>query len=84
MRKNQSLIFFVPHCKSIDFTLGKYFILVTRRTKSADTLIPHGDEQYKFSLALESGQPVHTTSTGEIDIDILIKEEEKARATGCE
>ncbi|GES77290.1 hypothetical protein GLOIN_2v1525970 [Rhizophagus clarus] len=54
------------------------------RTESADALTPHGDEQYKFSLPLVSRQQVYTNSTGEIDIDILIKEEKKARDTGCE
>ena len=62
----------------------KYFILVARRTKSADALTPHGDEQYKFSLALESGQPVHTNSTGKISIKLLIQEKKKAEDTGGE
>jgi len=68
--------------KEVDTTSGQYIILVARRTSSADALTPHGDEQYKYSLALESGQPVHTGSKGTIDIDILIKEEKKAKNTG--
>ncbi|CAB5387424.1 unnamed protein product [Rhizophagus irregularis] len=69
--------------KEIDITLGKYLVLIARRTHSVDALTPHGDEQYKYSLALESGHPIHTNSTGEIDINIL-KNEAKKTLRGCE
>jgi len=70
--------------KEIDITSGRYIVLIFRRTKSANAITPHADKQYKFSLALESGQPVHTNCTGEIGADVIIKEGKKARATGCE
>ncbi|GBB98414.1 hypothetical protein RclHR1_03220007 [Rhizophagus clarus] len=50
--------------KEIDSTSGGYLVLIARRTESADALAPHGDKQYKYSLSLESGHPVHTNSTG--------------------
>uniref|UniRef100_U9TT51 Uncharacterized protein n=1 Tax=Rhizophagus irregularis (strain DAOM 181602 / DAOM 197198 / MUCL 43194) TaxID=747089 RepID=U9TT51_RHIID len=63
--------------------IPKEEVLIARRTHSVDALTPHGDEQYKYSLALESGHPIHTNSTGEIDINIL-KNEAKKTLRGCE
>ncbi|CAG8746234.1 13230_t:CDS:2, partial [Racocetra fulgida] len=65
--------------KEIDVTSGRYLVLLARRTKSADAITPHADEQYKFSLALESGQPIHTSSRGKIGVDIILEEEKKAK-----
>ncbi|CAG8844348.1 36066_t:CDS:2, partial [Racocetra persica] len=65
--------------KEIDVTSGRYIVLLARRTKSADAITPHADEQYKFSLALESGQPIHTSSRGKVGVDIIFEEEKKAK-----
>ncbi|CAI2188724.1 15931_t:CDS:2 [Funneliformis geosporum] len=70
--------------QEIDATLGKYIIKLRRRISSADAILPHADEQYKYSEALESGYLVHKDKTGELSIDTVGKEVKKANATGAE
>jgi len=70
--------------QEIDATLGKYIIKLHRRISSADAILPHADEQYKYSETLESGYQVHKEKTGELSIDTVEKEVEKADATGAE
>jgi len=57
--------------------------LVRRRSGTSDSLTPHAEEQYKFSSAIESGLPVHETSTGEFTLEDFKRELGKA-TVGCE
>ncbi|CAG8675055.1 5821_t:CDS:2, partial [Cetraspora pellucida] len=43
----------------VDTTTGRWFIITQKRSKSADALTPHGDEQYKFSASIASDYSVH-------------------------
>jgi hypothetical protein len=70
--------------QEIDATSGKYIIKLRRRISSADAILPHADEQYKYSEALESGYQVHKDKTGELGVDTVRKEVEKANNTGAE
>jgi hypothetical protein len=46
----------IKGCQEIDATLGKYKL--RRRISSADAILPHADEQYKYSEALQSGYSI--------------------------
>ncbi|CAG8575010.1 3325_t:CDS:2, partial [Ambispora gerdemannii] len=68
--------------ETVDTTTGHFIVMTRKRSKSADALTPHADEQYKFSAAIASGHPVHKTSTGDVDLKEFKTELEKAK--GCE
>nr|CAG8437433.1 12308_t:CDS:2 [Entrophospora candida] len=70
--------------QEIDATTGRYIIKIRRRCHSADAILSHADEQYKYSEALESGYLVHEDILGEIDANDVKKEEVKTHATGAE
>ncbi|CAH1756608.1 11610_t:CDS:2, partial [Entrophospora sp. SA101] len=70
--------------QEIDATTGRYIIKIRRRCHSADAILSHADEQYKYSEALESGYLVHEDGLGEIDANDVKKEEVKTHATGAE
>jgi hypothetical protein len=57
--------------REIDATSGKYIIKLRKRISSADAILPHADEQYKYSEALQSGYPVHKDKTGKLGIDTV-------------
>ncbi|CAB5217089.1 hypothetical protein GLOIN_2v1525970 [Rhizophagus irregularis DAOM 181602=DAOM 197198] len=54
-----------------------------KRSGLSDSLTPHAEEQYKFSSAIESGFPVHETTTGKFTLEDFENELEKA-TKGCE
>jgi hypothetical protein len=70
--------------REIDATLNRYIIKIRRRGPSADAILPHADEQYKYSEALESGHPVHESKTGELNVEDVKIELKKALDTGAE
>jgi hypothetical protein len=70
--------------REIDTTLNKYIIKLCRRISSANAILPHADEQYKYSEALESRYQVHKKKTEELSIDTMEKEVKKAYDTGVE
>ncbi|RIA96857.1 hypothetical protein C1645_871831 [Glomus cerebriforme] len=70
--------------REIDVTLDKFIIKLRKRISSANAILPHADEQYKCSEALKSEYRVHNEKTGELSIDTVKKEVEKANATGAE
>lgn len=68
--------------ETIDFTAGHSIMLTRRRCESADALTPHGDEQYKFSEAIQSGFPVHNDPNVGVYKLSSFKDELK-KAKGC-
>ncbi|CAG8636057.1 3775_t:CDS:2 [Funneliformis mosseae] len=48
--------------ENVDVIIGRFIILVHRRSNLSDSLTSHMKEQYKFSSAIESGFPLSETT----------------------
>lgn len=68
--------------QEIDAISDKYIIKLCRKISSADAILPHADEQYKYSEALLCRYQIYKNKTGELSICTVEKEVKKADDTG--
>ncbi|CAI2185760.1 15394_t:CDS:1 [Funneliformis geosporum] len=64
--------------KIIDSTSGKFIICIAKRSKTADAILPHADEQYKYVAALSSGHQLPASAVCQINMEVVLNEIKKA------
>ncbi|RHZ68602.1 hypothetical protein Glove_294g172 [Diversispora epigaea] len=70
--------------REIDATSSRYIIKIRRKSPLADAILPHADEQYKYSETLKSKYPVYTSKTEKLSAKNVRIELEKALGTGAD